>query len=87
MKKRRFTPTQIAGILKEFELGKSTAEISREHGISQAAFYKWRQRYGGMDASDLKKLKALRREPQAQADVRRAGYGSSNGQRDYRKKL
>jgi putative transposase len=62
MKKRRFTPTQIAGILKEFELGKSTAEISREHGISQAAFYKWRQRYGGMDASDLKKIKALEEE-------------------------
>jgi putative transposase len=62
MKKRRFTPHQIASVLKEFELGKSVAEISREHGISQAAFYKWRQRYGGMEASDLKKLKALEEE-------------------------
>jgi putative transposase len=62
MKKRRFTPNQIASILKEFELGKSASEISREHGISQAAFYKWRQRYGGMEASDLKKLKSLEEE-------------------------
>lgn len=62
MKKSRFSPTQIANILKEFEQGKSVEEISREHGISRAAFYKWRQRYGGMDASELKKIKQLEEE-------------------------
>lgn len=62
MKKSKFTSNQIANILKEFELGKSVEEISREHGVSRATFYKWRQRYGGMDASDLKRLKALEEE-------------------------
>ena len=62
MKKKRFTPQQIAKILKEFEEGKTAAEISREYGLSQAAFYKWRQRYGGMDASELKRLKELEEE-------------------------
>ncbi len=45
MKKKKFTPEQISKILKEFEAGKSAAEISREYSVSQAAFYKWRQRY------------------------------------------
>jgi len=62
MKRKKFTPTQIAGILKEFELGKTAVEISRDHGVSQAAFYKWRERYGGMEAKDLKKLKSLEEE-------------------------
>jgi len=62
MKRKKFTPNQIASILKEFELGKTAVEISRDHGVSQAAFYKWRSRYGGMEASDLKKLKVLEEE-------------------------
>jgi putative transposase len=62
MKKKHFTPLQIAQILKEFEQGKLVAEITREHGVSQAAFYKWRQRYGGMEGSELKKLKELEEE-------------------------
>jgi putative transposase len=62
MKRSKFSPTQIAKILKEFEQGKSVEEISREHGISRAAFYKWRQRYGGMDASELKRIKQLEEE-------------------------
>lgn len=62
MKRNRFTPQQIAKILKEFEGGKSAAEISREYGVSQAAFYKWRQRFGGMDGSELKRLKELEEE-------------------------
>jgi putative transposase len=53
MKKNKFTPEQISKILKEFEAGKSAAEISREHGVSQAAFYKWRQRYAGKCLSCL----------------------------------
>ena len=50
MKKNQFSPTQIAGILKEFEQGKSVEEINRDHGVSRATLYKWRQRYGGMEA-------------------------------------
>lgn len=62
MKKSKFTPVQVAGILKEFENGKDVDTISREHGVSRATFYKWRQRYGGMEASELKKVKALEEE-------------------------
>ena len=62
MKRSKFNPTQIAKILKEFELGKDVETLSREHGISKATFYKWRQRYGRMEASELKKVKQLEEE-------------------------
>lgn len=62
MKKSKFTSIQIANILKEFDLGKSVEEITREHGVSRATFYKWRQRYGGMEASELKRVKELEEE-------------------------
>ena len=62
MKSSKFSPTQIANILKEFESGKDINAIVREHGVSKATFYKWRQRYGGMEASELKKMKALEEE-------------------------
>jgi putative transposase len=62
MKKSKFSPAQIAGILKEFDNGKKVEEITREYGISRAAFYKWRERYGGMSASELKRLKELEEE-------------------------
>jgi putative transposase len=62
MKKSKFTPTQIAKILKEFELGKDAETLSREYGVSKATFYKWRQRYGGMEASELKRMKQLEEE-------------------------
>ena len=62
MKKSQFTPTQIAGILKEFEQGKSVEEISRQYGVSKASFYKWRQRDGGLEASELKRIKELEEE-------------------------
>lgn len=62
MKRKTFTAQQIAKLLHEFADGKSVAEISREHGVSQAAFYKWRQRYNGMDATELKRLKDLEEE-------------------------
>jgi putative transposase len=52
----------IAKILKEFDLGKDVETISREYGVSTATFYKWRQRYGGMEASELKKVKQLEEE-------------------------
>lgn len=62
MKKSTFTPAQIAGILKEFDSGKSAEQIHREHGVSQASLYKWRQGYGGMEASELKRIKELEEE-------------------------
>lgn len=62
MKRSKFTPTQISRILKEFDHGKSAEEINREYGISKASLYKWRQRYGGMEASELKRIKELEEE-------------------------
>jgi len=62
MKKSKFSLGQIARILKEFDNGKTAAQISREYGISQAAFYKWRERYGGMNGKELKRLKELEEE-------------------------
>jgi putative transposase len=62
MKKSKFSPAQIANILKEFDNGKKVEEISREYGVSRAAFYKWRERYGGMSASELKRIKELEEE-------------------------
>lgn len=62
MKKSKFSPAQIASILKEFDNGKKVEEIIREHGISRAAFYKWRERYGGMSGSELKRIKELEEE-------------------------
>lgn len=62
MKKSTFSPAQIAGILKEFDNGQSAEEITREHGVSKASLYKWRQRYGGMEATELKRIKELEEE-------------------------
>ncbi len=62
MKKSQFTPTQIATILKEFDGGKTAETITREYGVSKASLYKWRQRYGGMEASELKRIKELEEE-------------------------
>lgn len=62
MKGKRFKPEQISKILKEFEAGKSAQEITREHGVSAASFYKWRQRYGGLEGSELKRVKELEEE-------------------------
>ena len=62
MKSSKFNPTQIAKVLKEFESGKELEPLCREHGISKATFYNWRKRYGGMEASELKKVKKLEEE-------------------------
>lgn len=62
MKTKRFTPQQISKVLKEYENGKSVEELTKEYGVSRASFYKWRQRYGGMEASELKRLKELEEE-------------------------
>tara|TARA_B100000745_G_scaffold195655_1_gene128893 strand:- start:186 stop:452 length:267 start_codon:yes stop_codon:yes gene_type:complete len=62
MKKSRFTPNQIVRILKEYDDGKTADELSRSYGMSKATLYNWRKKYQGMEASDLKRLKALEEE-------------------------
>jgi putative transposase len=62
MKKSRFTDSQILAILKQSEAGTPVTELCREHGMSSASFYKWRAKYGGMDASMMKRLKELEAE-------------------------
>ena len=62
MKRSRFSEEAIIGIFKEHQAGLSAAELCRRHGISDATFYNWRSKYGGMNVSDAKKLKALEAE-------------------------
>ena len=62
MKKSRFSEEQIIGILREQEAGAATADVCRRHGISSATFYNWKAKFGGMDISDAKRLKALEDE-------------------------
>ena len=62
MKKARFTEPQIIGILKETDAGIPVKEICRKYGISDATYYNWKSKYGGMSASDLKRLKEMERE-------------------------
>ncbi len=62
MRKKRFTEHQIIKVLKQVEGGRSVAEVSRECGISQATYYNWKAKYGGMEASDIKRLKDLEAE-------------------------
>jgi len=60
--KKRFSEEQIIRVLQEHEAGVKTAELCRKHGISDATFYNWKAKYGGMDVSDAKKLKTLESE-------------------------
>jgi len=62
MKPSQFTEEQIIGILREQEAGAKTTEVCRRHGISSATFYKWKAKYGGLEVSDAKRLKALEDE-------------------------
>ncbi len=62
MRRSRYSEEQIIGILREQEAGVATSEVCRRHGISDATFYKWKARYGGMEVSDAKRLKSLEDE-------------------------
>jgi putative transposase len=62
MKKSRYTDSQILAVLKQNEAGTSVTELCREHGMSNASFYKWRSKFGGMDASLMKRMKELEDE-------------------------
>ena len=62
MKRSRFTEEQIIAIQREQETGVATAEVCRRHGVSSATFYKWKAKFGGLDVSEAKRLKALEDE-------------------------
>ncbi len=62
MKQSRFTETQIVSILAEADAGRAVKDICREHGISPSTYYQWKSKYGGLEASDLKRIKELEAE-------------------------
>ena len=62
MRKSKFSEVQIAAVLKEAEAGVAVAEVARKHGISSATFYQWRSKYGGMEVSDLQRMRELEQD-------------------------
>ena len=62
MKRSRFSEAQIIGILKEHQAGASAPDLCRKHGMSEATFYKWRSKYGGLEVSEIRRLKGLEDE-------------------------
>lgn len=62
MKRSRFSDEQIIGVLKEQEAGAATADVCRRHGISGATFYKWKAKFGGLEVTEAKRLRALEEE-------------------------
>ena len=64
MKRSRYSETQIIKVLKEVEAGRNVKDVCREYGIADATYYNWKSKYGGMEAADVKRLKALETENQ-----------------------
>jgi putative transposase len=62
MKRTRFSEEQIIGVLKEAEAGAKTADLARQHGVSEATIYNWKSKYGGLDVSDARRLRSLQDE-------------------------
>ena len=85
MKRSRFNEEQIIAILREQEAGVRTEEVCRKHGISSATFYKWKAKYGGLEVSDARRLKALDEENRREAGRSDAGRRHAEGHR--RKKM
>ena len=88
MKRSRFTQEHVIAVLKEHQAGAAVADLCRKHGISDATFYTWRSKYGGMEVSDAKRLKALRGgERQAQEAAGRVDVGRIDVEGSVGKKL
>ncbi len=83
MKKSQFTEEQIIAILAESDSGRAVREVCREHGISPATYYQWKSKYGGLEASDLKRIKELESE---NAELKRM-YAETSLERDALKRL
>ena len=81
MRKSRFTPEQIVGILQEADAGGTIAEVCRRHGVTQTTFHRWRHKYGGMPPSDAKRLHALERKIGSSNAGGRPGAQSPDGLR------
>lgn len=83
MKKSRFTETQIVSILNKADAGMKVQDVCRKHGISPATYYAWKSKYGGLGASELKRIKELEAE---NAELKRM-YADTSLERDALKKL
>jgi len=83
MKQSRFTETQIVAILEEADAGRQVKDLCREHGISPSTYYQWKSKYGGLGASELKRIKELEAE---NAELKRM-YADTSLERDALKKL
>lgn len=79
MKTSKFTDSQIMTILKQAEAGTPVPELCREHGMSSATFYKWRAKFGGMDASLMARLKELEAENVRRRALKGRNYSGSDG--------